>query len=777
MKKIILTLLGVVLLAPSLKGQTTKTISLNFNENDFELIVDGGRTTISSSKYDLIYKHDTISPALPYIAVNYLIGPNETYNSVSSTNVIGRIYTSINLINNPSVYPNENSLCGFSSDAENQTSKKTYNNEVSILPPRPNLSYPKNNVEHIYSNSVEGYNIETFYICPFQYSPILHALCLLTQINLTITVEVIDSLGVPSITPSYAMAQTQDIVKSLTLNGDELDSLYSDALTGPQMPSLSDSCFDYLIITKDSLKTSFQKLADWKTTTGVKTKVISTADIYASYQDLDYFCRIKRAIKYYRDNYGVKYVLLGGDISMVPALSAYCYYEKGEQTYTFFGPADIFYSCLGKIEWDSNNNMLYGELEDGINLVPLISVTRIPVNNNIEARIVIDKIINYEKNPPVDFWNNNILMGGSNVSGRYEIDSVGHKHSDSECFGNILYGKIQSYGWQGDRKQLYDTYSDFPEDTINVNPDILQEQLSHGYPFVHIGCHGSYRCWAINGYYDTTYATHLQNTAYTVITTSACNTNAFDQSGNISSLGETFLRSPTSGVIAYLGCSRQSWNSNNFKNLSFTDLFVSHFYKGLFSSKWKSYGDAVFYMRMQNCYAAYSEELIRWLLYGFNPLGDAEMPIYTSCPIAFQNVQINSSGDTISVSTGIDSCRICLTSEPDCGEAVFEVINDVSSAMFVGKKGCFNVCVTKPGYIPSLWTVYTDCYVQNENFNENKHIKAKNVYIGSNVTFEEEGPVSVNDGKFFLEYTNQVLIKNDFEVKPHAEFEIKTIQP
>ena len=149
---------------------------------------------------------------------------------------------------------------------------------------------------------------------------------------------------------------------------------------------------------RNDRETRYDKLMNEVMKAGVKTKVISTADIYASYQDLDYFCRIKRAIKYYRDNYGVKYVLLGGDISMVPALSAYCYYEKGEQTYTFFGPADIFYSCLGKIEWDSNNNMLYGELEDGINLVPLISVTRIPVNNNIEARIVIDKIINYEKN-------------------------------------------------------------------------------------------------------------------------------------------------------------------------------------------------------------------------------------------------------------------------------------------------------------------------------------------------------------------------------------------
>lgn len=57
------------------QGQHTKNIDLNFKKTDFTYTVNNEVLEIRSSKYQLVFDHN--SPALPYVAINVLVGQHD----------------------------------------------------------------------------------------------------------------------------------------------------------------------------------------------------------------------------------------------------------------------------------------------------------------------------------------------------------------------------------------------------------------------------------------------------------------------------------------------------------------------------------------------------------------------------------------------------------------------------------------------------------------------------------------------------------------------------
>ena len=79
----------------------------------------------------------------------------------------------------------------------------------------------------------------------------------------------------------------------------------------------------------------------------------------------------------------------------------------------------------------------------------------------------------------------------------------------------------------------------------------------------------------------------------------------------------------------------------------------------------------------------------------------------------------------------------------------------------------------KPGYIPFIGRVGNSVYIQNEAISGDLDIIAGTAYIGKDVTNERpEGSVEIDSGKTSIKYINDVIIKNDFEVKNGATLEI-----
>jgi hypothetical protein len=82
------------------------------------------------------------------------------------------------------------------------------------------------------------------------------------------------------------------------------------------------------------------------------------------------------------------------------------------------------------------------------------------------------------------------------------------------------------------------------------------------------------------------------------------------------------------------------------------------------------------------------------------------MPIFTAYPSKFEHVQINRTGNSVTVKTGFEgNSRICITShELDMGFQ--EVAENVSSHTFHDVPENFHVTITAPNYIPY-------CYMSN----------------------------------------------------------------
>ena len=164
------------------------------------------------------------------------------------------------------------------------------------------------------------------------------------------------------------------------------------------------------------MKDAFQALANWKTIKGIKTKVLTIDSINKNYTGNTQQIRIKRALKdYYNETYGnLKYVLLGGDVQIVPTQNCYVYISN---TYTHNDcPTDLYYACLETMDWDTNGNGKVGEIQDSVSLEQNLFVARLPVHNIQQVSNVVNRIVLYEQWRHSVCNTDSILMCGTKIN-------------------------------------------------------------------------------------------------------------------------------------------------------------------------------------------------------------------------------------------------------------------------------------------------------------------------------------------------------------------------
>jgi len=159
---------------------------------------------------------------------------------------------------------------------------------------------------------------------------------------------------------------------------------------------------EFLIITSDLLAPSFAPLADWKTQTGVPAIVRPLSAVIADHPvAFDDAERVRLEI---RDAWaaGAKWVLLGGDASVVPKRLARSSFFGGNDI-----PTDLYFQCLDG-DWDANGNHIYGEAafavpSDNADLVPEVWLGRAPVSTLVDAARFVQKTIQVQRTPAGDY--------------------------------------------------------------------------------------------------------------------------------------------------------------------------------------------------------------------------------------------------------------------------------------------------------------------------------------------------------------------------------------
>ena len=204
-------------------------------------------------------------------------------------------------------------------------------------------------------------------------------------------------------------------------NHNELE--YTDSISLKIYYSISSfpavDAYDLLIITPKEFVEELQPLKEHKEEHNIKTKVVTLDEIYGGKyftpQGRDEEEKIKYFLKDAIENWGIKYVLLAGDIWHVPSRIVYSLWG-GNRMYSDYYYADIYDANMSFCSWDSNGNNRFGEVgnnADKVDLYADLYVGRISCNSIDEVKTVVNKIINYENNAHgTDWFNRLVLMGG-----------------------------------------------------------------------------------------------------------------------------------------------------------------------------------------------------------------------------------------------------------------------------------------------------------------------------------------------------------------------------
>ena len=738
MKHIAIIILLAVML-PSIRSyaQYNKEISLKVSIEDFGFEYDNnGELVIFSNSKDIVYDEDSKLPGLPFALMNVALPLGSDFMDVKFDAKVEPIKKGVTVSPNPIPV----SRVEYTGGEKDNQERATY--EIG--------TYPLENIKFTGKMDVGGYTIFSFKYSPFKYDSEAKVLSLFQDCKVSIAYSV-DNKCLRDYEYDDVWLRA---LESIVINPEDIDNERFTSNPRLNVSSLAntieDTPIEYIIITKSALAPSFAPLVEWKNTKGVRTIVATTEDIDNAYVGNNLAVKIKKYIhdKYRSDR--VKYVLLGGDDTVVPVVRCYGNVNAGNDVDTI--PTDIFYGCFdGDFEWNGNGNSIIGEVEDNFSIAPQVFISRLPIRTSTHVSSYLNKLLVYEKNPnSLNNWPNRILMCG-NLLHSYLSNSP--SKSDAEVYGETIYNNYIAPYYSGTRDIFYDTNTSFAGGAAyDLTKSNLQTQLANGYSFVEMNTHGNQTGWTMESgaYYSVSDANTLTSTTSTIITTQACLTNAFDciSDGNRilmqdPCLSEGFIRNPNSGVVAYYGCSREGWFYGGMPYLGSSAIFESKFYNTLLSFDIpKNYASVVTISKLQMAPDSYSYGSKRWLYFGLNPIGDSEMSIYTNTPQPFANPTFERSGTTLIVNTGVLNCRVCVMSADDMGQTYYKVAKNVQNVVFDNIEADMNitVCITKDNYVPSIYhstpVVSSDgtigyCDTNNNfslsAFSENQNIKSNEI--------------------------------------------------
>jgi parallel beta-helix repeat protein len=311
---------------------------------------------------------------------------------------------------------------------------------------------------------------------------------------------------------------------------------------------------DNLIITTCDLEVAATRLAQWKNSGGIPSKVLNVTWIYSHYSGVDEPEKIRNCIKDFHSNFQTRYVTIFGDTDKVPIRFAYV--PDPRETLV---PTDLYYADLD-YTWDDNGDGLYADLDnDIVDGVPDVYVGRIPPSFSNTAEDVVTKIIEYQQGFDLsqDWVNRVVLAAGmdgetTTTISEYISDVVGDKNVIKlyESAGNLTNDALD---YEIDRGCIFLNFAGHSGETWfpGIVPDSwILSPIFLG-PIV-----VDYEKYNWRDVLDRTNGRKLP-----VIVTMSCVSAKVDWTSILGGecLGEYFVMNPDGGAIAYFGSTGIAW--------------------------------------------------------------------------------------------------------------------------------------------------------------------------------------------------------------------------
>ena len=544
-------------------------------------------------------------PALPYHSVSLLLPPGQIAESIE---IIG--VGKVDLKGSFNIYPQQHSR-PLSEGASGKFVKKDeiYNSDNT---------YPLNMAGELSTEFMNGYSFAFSAITPVQYNPASGKLSYFKKIIVKIKTKN-NSSAVDALQNISSAKNILKRIKSLSQNPEALI----------QYP---DKGYDYdtyqmLIITKAQFENSFQDLIDLYIPRGITTQIETVENIYSSMPGQDNPEKIRNFIIQEYQSSGVEYVMLGGDVEIVPYRGFYCTVASSSTYEDDNIPADLYYSALDGT-WNDDGDNLWGEIGED-DLLPDVSVARFSFSNTTELNSMMNKSVSYQSNPVLGELRQPLLAGE-------------HLYGDPITWGadylelHIGYHEDNGYTTDGIPED-YDYITMFARDQSWGGSDMIN-MINSGVSFVnHVG-HANTNTVMNLSTSDITNSNFSQTNGvdhnYTTIYTHGCICGSFDASDCI---GEEMVKIDNM-ANAFVGNSRYGW-FNEGQTEGPSQHMHREFTDAMYHDKLSHIGTAHMVSKIEtapwvNAPGQWEEGALRWCFYDCNVLGDPAMMVWTDEPVS-----------------------------------------------------------------------------------------------------------------------------------------------
>ncbi len=378
--------------------------------------------------------------------------------------------------------------------------------------------------------------------------------------------------------------------------------------------------YDLLILTTDGLKDGFELLKNAHNYEGISTVIKTLSDVGGSTPE-----DIREYIGDAYTDWGIDYVLIGGDDGVVPAKTLWVLgMDEGVTPYETYMPSDLYYGCLdGTYNYDGDNK--WGEPTDGdgggdVDLFAEVYVGRACVDNLADVNNFVTKTVAYINEDSEDEYFKQVCLAGEYL-GNYGVSSWGGNHLD----------------------QLIDGCSDdgyttvgIPSDEYTINILYDREWPGNNWPKseimniinndVHIINHDGHAYYGYNMKMDISDVYNLVNDKYCFIYSHGCMSGGFDNPDGYDCIAEHFTVKTEHAAVMVIMNARYGWFWS-YSTDGDSQRFNRELWDAVFAEDMPEVGRANQDSKEDNI-PIITRSCIRWCYYQLNLFGDPTLAFY-----------------------------------------------------------------------------------------------------------------------------------------------------
>jgi len=233
-----------------------------------------------------------------------------------------------------------------------------------------------------------------------------------------------------------------DIIVPHLVNADQARAWYGDFLPAPL--TTASSLYDYVIIVEnDTMAATLAPFKTWKESLGHTVNVVTLDWIHAHYSGVDVAEEVWNFLhdKYPASEWGIRYVMLVGDLQVIPTRRVY-YADTGWGLRSDHFFAKLSGGTTSEQVWNRDGDERWGELhDDEMSVEPDVLVGRVPLGDPQDMSHAVQAMLSFEE--ASESWKHSALL----AAGYATIESATVKRDGAVLMEYIRNQLLDPNGW------------------------------------------------------------------------------------------------------------------------------------------------------------------------------------------------------------------------------------------------------------------------------------------------------------------------------------------